>query len=426
MTLHRMGRLEDALKVCREILELQPERPDVLGFAGMIALELGRDAEAVRLNEAALAHRPEDAGTHHNLGNALKNMGRAEEAATAFRRAVEIKPDLVPAHNNLGNVLFALGRLEEAEEAYRGALAVVPGEAEILRNLGIVLRKLGRLEEAAATFRRVLEIKPGWPIVYTSLTTVLLELGQARAVVEVCEDWLGHSPGDIEALSVKALALNEVGESDAARVLLDYDRFVQVRTIEAPAPFADLAEFNEALARHVYAHPTLKVPPEDDPTYHHPALEITDELLTESKGPMAYLEEIILEAVADYRRTVPAEPPHPFLARWPERWHLASWATVLRGQGNLVPHIHFDGYLGGVYYPRMPDVVAEPGQDHAGWFELGQPPPELHCRAAPETRLIQPAEGRMLLFPSYIYHRTVPFHSAQHRISIAFDVVPEN
>ena len=31
----------------------------------------------------------------------------------------------------------------------------------------------------------------------------------------------------------------------------------------------------------------------------------------------------------------------------------------------------------------------------------------------------------MLLFPSYIYHRTVPFEGAETRISIAFDVVPD-
>jgi hypothetical protein len=30
----------------------------------------------------------------------------------------------------------------------------------------------------------------------------------------------------------------------------------------------------------------------------------------------------------------------------------------------------------------------------------------------------------MLLFPSYVYHRTIPFESGEDRISFAFDVVP--
>ncbi len=40
-------------------------------------------------------------------------------------------------------------------------------------------------------------------------------------------------------------------------------------------------------------------------------------------------------------------------------------------------------------------------------------------------RTFQPEEGLMLLFPSYFYHRTVPFEAAEERISISFDVKPK-
>jgi len=33
-------------------------------------------------------------------------------------------------------------------------------------------------------------------------------------------------------------------------------------------------------------------------------------------------------------------------------------------------------------------------------------------------------EGRLALFPSYLYHRTQPFVSDRPRIGIAFDVMP--
>ena len=46
-----------------------------------------------------------------------------------------------------------------------------------------------------------------------------------------------------------------------------------------------------------------------------------------------------------------------------------------------------------------------------------------HARELP-TRAIPPEEGRMLLFPSYMYHRTIPFESETRRISIALDAVP--
>ena len=47
-------------------------------------------------------------------------------------------------------------------------------------------------------------------------------------------------------------------------------------------------------------------------------------------------------------------------------------------------------------------------------------------RALARTRVIRPETGAMLLFPSYFWHRTIPFESDQERISVAFDVVPRS
>jgi hypothetical protein len=37
---------------------------------------------------------------------------------------------------------------------------------------------------------------------------------------------------------------------------------------------------------------------------------------------------------------------------------------------------------------------------------------------------VQPVVGHLALFPSYFWHGTVPFQSADDRLTIAFDVVP--
>ncbi len=41
-------------------------------------------------------------------------------------------------------------------------------------------------------------------------------------------------------------------------------------------------------------------------------------------------------------------------------------------------------------------------------------------------KAFRPEEGLMMAFPSYFYHRTVPFEAAETRISIAFDVLGED
>lgn len=421
---YQSGQLAQALRACLEILARQPQRADVSSFAGMIALRLGQHAQAAELYRTTVGLRPHYAEAHYNLGNALRQAGDLEGAAAAYGRAVALKPELGPGHHNLGYALHALGRREEAADAYRRAAALMPESAETQRSLGNVLRELGRAAESVDAYRRALALRAEWSS-HRDLVMALLEHGDMRGVIAACDEWLRTSPADTQALAIKCAALNETGDREALRALLDFERFVYVTQVEAPSGYATLADFNRALAQHVLTHPTLKVPPEDDPTYHHPALSITEELLVEPKGPMAALERLIHDAIEAYRREVFAGPAHVLVEHWPRRWRLASWSAVLAGQGNLVPHVHLDGYLGGVYYVEVPEVVrARDDARHPGWFELGRPPPDLGFEAQPEVYAIQPEEGRMILFPAYFYHGTVPFESGQRRISIAFDVVP--
>jgi hypothetical protein len=37
---------------------------------------------------------------------------------------------------------------------------------------------------------------------------------------------------------------------------------------------------------------------------------------------------------------------------------------------------------------------------------------------------VEPEVGRLVLFPSYMWHGTVPFSGDDHRMTIAFDVAP--
>jgi len=418
---YEAGRLRAALELCRRVLA-HASRADVLSFAGMIAAQLGELEEAIGYYRRALLLKPEFVEAQYNLGLALERAGQNAAAVEAYRAALALRPALVPAWHNLGSVLLALGRPEEAVAAYGRALALKAGP-ESARSLGLALERLGRLEDAIEAFRQALALRPGWPTASSNLANALFARHEMAEALATCERWLAAEPGSIEAWALKALALNELGERERAAAIYDFARLVQVEDVAAPAGFPGIAEFNAALVRHVEAHPTLAVPPADHPTYHHPALEITAELFAEPLGPMAAFEALVRAAIGHYLASVPAEPPHPFLAHFPKRWRLTSWATRLSGWGHLVPHVHYDGYLGGVYYPLLPQLVAREDEGQAGWFELGRPPEEFHLKAEPLIRRIQPKEGRLLLFPGYMYHATVPFKSAERRISIAFDLV---
>lgn len=425
-TLYRAGRRREALDACRRLLAFERGRADVMALAGKIAMELGDVAEAAAQYSAAVARKPDFAEAQYNLGNALMRLERREEAVVAYREAARLRRDLLPAHANLGNALYALGRYDEAVASYRRAVTLAPGAAEAHRNLGIALHEAGDLDGSIASFRRAVALKPDWTQALQSLANSLMERGEWQPAVETCDAWLRLSPANVEALGLKAVALEELGDREGARHLVDFERFVQVLEFAAPPDgYDDMAAFNAALARHALEHPTLSLPPEADPRYHCASLRITEEFLAEPKGPASVFERMIETAVDGYiRGFARRDPSHPFLVNPPRRWQLTSWAAVLDGEGNLNPHVHYAGYISGVYYPRIPEPIGAPGQGEAGWFELGGNPARFPCKTAPQTRAIRPREGMMLLFPSYFYHRTVPFRSTEPRVSIAFDAVP--
>jgi len=67
--------------------------------------------------------------------------------------------------------------------------------------------------------------------------------------------------------------------------------------------------------------------------------------------------------------------------------------------------------------------VTEDATAQQGWLKFGEPPYELDLKA-PIRRTLHPKPGMLVLFPSYLWHGTIPFQGEQTRTTIAFDVVP--
>ena len=66
----------------------------------------------------------------------------------------------------------------------------------------------------------------------------------------------------------------------------------------------------------------------------------------------------------------------------------------------------------------------EDPREQQGWIKFGEPAFDAGFKE-PVRRAIRPVPGTLVLFPSYLWHGTVPFHSAQSRTTIAFDAVPK-
>ena len=130
---------------------------------------------------------------------------------------------------------------------------------------------------------------------------------------------------------------------------------------------------------------------------------------------------MIVKAVEQYRAALPARVPgSPLLAEPRDRRirFAGSWSVHLSSGGHHAAHVHPQGWISSALYVALPDKL--PGTE--GWLELGAPPADLGLDL-PATQMVEPRLGRLVLFPSWLWHVTRPF-SAGERLTVAFDVAP--
>lgn len=150
---------------------------------------------------------------------------------------------------------------------------------------------------------------------------------------------------------------------------------------------------------------------------------------TQTERPLLFRHEPIMQraraaieaAVRDYIAALPPpEPGHPLLA--PPRRAVkfaGSWSVRLAAQGHHAAHSHPAGWISSALHVSLPGQM---GEAPAGWLRFGTPPPELGLDLAPYGE-VEPRVGRLVLFPSTLWHSTVPFADGE-RLSIAFDIRP--
>jgi len=107
----------------------------------------------------------------------------------------------------------------------------------------------------------------------------------------------------------------------------------------------------------------------------------------------------------------------------PSAWKLSGWAVVLEPQGFQNSHIHPESFVSGVYYVQIPQAVRE-NRAGEGNLNFGNLFPAVAEVEKIEKYTVKPEEGLLVLFPSYLWHYTIPFAGREDRICILFNVMP--
>lgn len=485
LTLDDLGRFEEAEAQCRLLLAADPADAEAWTMLGMALAGRGELAAAEGAYRRAVDLDPANRVAHHNLGallvrlerpeaidalekarelgadgyevafnrgRAALNAGDLDAAEGAFARAAELQsgntaaqlalaqvrfmrgdqafdraladaaaanPDDVRLQVLLAELLWRAGRLDGAEAFTRDLLRRKGALPAAQSTLAAILLERGALEEAEAQALEAAALLPDDPGVVQNLVTVMLMRGAVQDASHFVAAQLRRSPGSQIWLAFEATISRLLG-TDRHRELYDYERLVRVYDLEAPAGWSSMSELNQALAatlndRHHFSNPPL------DQTLRN-GTQTSRSLLTDPDPVVRTILKAFEAPIEDYRRTLTVPASHPLsLANVGVSGFTGAWSVRLRRHGFHVNHVHPEGMLSSAYYVEVPPETEDRAL-RSGWLKFGEP--RYAVPGVTPEHFVQPRPGRLVLFPSYMWHGTNPIHGDEPRVSIAFDTRP--
>ena len=213
---YRSGHIKLAENVYNKILEIDPEHPDSLHMAGVIARQNGKYDLAANFIKSAIRIAPEKAAYHISFGSMLLDLGKRNGAITSYNNALALNLDNADLLNNLGNSFKSLGEPDKAVLCYRNAVKIKPDYAEVYYNLGLLLAEQGTPEEAVLNFRTALEMKPGFADAYIGIGNVLNSQGMPKEAVLWFQKGINLQPNNAAAHNDMGSALHNQDKLDEA------------------------------------------------------------------------------------------------------------------------------------------------------------------------------------------------------------------
>jgi tetratricopeptide (TPR) repeat protein len=456
--LNELKRPKEAERILRQALMMDSRYPrQVAALEHNLGLSLKmqkRDEEALAQFDAAQAKAPDMPLVDHNRGNTLQRLGRLTEAVDSYYRAIKLDPLDLNAHDSLnkllyrlrdddrflksydevaavypelgilpmekGKFLFLLGKDDAAREAFERAIFLSPDQSRPHDGLALILARTGSLEAALREHEIVIGLEPDNAPAWRNYAETLLRAGDPKAARAAAEKAMAIQPRNQAALAIWTLALRLM-QDPLEEQINDYEKYVRVYELPPPEGYGDMESFNRDLNSYLdrlhrdsreFIDQTLRS-----------GTQTLEDLFGAGHTPVELLRRRIDEAVADYIARLEVDSLHP-LMQWksPGFNYSGSWSARLHDCGFHTNHVHPKGWISSAYYVALPDAVTE-SKSGEGWIQFGEPSFECGLGDA-VRRKVQPKVGTLVLFPSYTWHGTLPFHSSQSRTTVAFDVVP--
>ena len=369
----------------------------------------GNFNEVVNKYKKIVEIEPNNYKAHNNLGNALKELGKLKEATTSYRQAVKIQPDYSKAHFNLGNILNDFGKFKEAIPNLLLALKIKPNFNDAHNCLAISYKKLKKFEKAI-THNQKANTSESRAQILQCLYVLKKTNEYSKYLSKLCK----NDPKNIKAASISTFVSNQLKLDNIYPFCKNPFKFIFIKNIKS-----NFIPFKKSINSLINECNNLNSVWESRTTKN--GFQSKGNLFKFQTLPIVNLKNIVLEMIDEYKIKY-KKKSDGFISQWPNKFSLLGWYNRLLKHGYQQSHIHPGGWLSGCFYLKMPKLIKE-GEGAINFSLHGYDYPIVNSDIP--CYQYSPKEGDLVLFPSSLFHKTLPFSSNQERHVIAFDIIPE-
>ena len=439
----KLGDLQKAKDCYEKAIKINPDYVDAYYNLGVISKELGEDQKTISCFEKAIEIDPNFAHAHNNLGNVFKDLGNPQKAISCYEKAIKINPNYVDAHNNLGVISKELEEVQKAKSCYEKAIEIDPNFAHAHNNLGNVFKDSGNPQKAISCYEKAIEIDPKHIDAHYNLGIALIMTQQYKNATEHfklinyknSKSFLLQCLYKIEDKSIFFKELDYLikqGESNPliGSLISRSEIRYKIKKLNPfcgdPLKYILITNLTEEYNfKNIFVEPIKSALKEDMFSTKTQGLlkngyQTAGNIFAKKNDFFDKIKDIIHLQIKKYQDLF-KESNEGFIKNWPKSYDVYAWLVNMKTGGKLDPHIHEYGWLSGSIYINVPPKLEADSGNLV--VCINDQVSESENKINPK-KTIDVVTGSLCLFPSSLYHYTIPFESKEERIVLAFDVKP--
>ena len=407
-----LGYFQRALELCEELVSVKFHNFHVFLVLGRARLGLGQTEGAMKAYQRAKKYNNSEPILCREIAQLTWMMTGDKKETLKVISEFELSNFKGPSLKVLEAEI--LGHIQEFRKQYdllASLMLSFPDDRQLQYLYSRSALKNREFEEALSYSSLIYENNKSNSDVTIHHLNCLMACGGEKRAKNVVESALRLHPRNQHLIAIQAIIWRILDDS-RYRQLYNYDLFVHQQPLTTPSGWTNLESYLTDLEdslndlHRFQSHPFSQSVRQGSQVSH--INKFADKALR------AY-EQALKKNIIEYLNRAVGKDKASSLSPSVS----SAWSVKLFENGHHTNHVHQEGWLSSVCHLTPTNSQ---GHNNQGCLKLGEPG-FWTPRNVPAEKIIKPLRGHVVIFPSYMWHGTIPLIAPAERLTIAADII---